>query len=541
MPQSTRPLIIVLDDSFSMRAVTDNTSAQARAKEYLQKLYRIQPPPSTRVLLAGTEPRLLGSQVHTWNEVEKILEQWTCHAPSAAIDSALTLAAELGKKQANVLVLTDQAPPGKKISNTLLHWRAFGLPADNTAIINASRTALGGEDRCLLEIANFSSKPGEAKLAVQTGSNSVQTSTLSFAPNEQKRLVFNLPSAVPMLTAALEADALSDDNQVQLLPPIRKRVRVRIALANAASSALLERALEASGLRAAVSESPELVIHDSPATFISSNAWSLHWISDGESGHSAAGAAAGSAAVQERDSGGETPPKPAGEDARATDARATVAYTGPFVMDSSHPMAEGLSLQGVVWAAIPMTNPPGTVPVILAGNIPLLFAREDIFGRRELTLNLNPDLSTVQNTPDWPVLFWNLLNWRIAQLPGLRENNCRLGSEAILKTTGEPVSVTWPDGMMKHFPRTGDQLSLETPLPGLYSVVMGTTTNSFVANSLAADESNLSQCTTGEWGQWKNENERRFEEASLVWLIGLAVLTVLVTHLFLSSGKKGSA
>ncbi len=501
LPQSTRPLIIVLDDSFSMRAVADNASAQARAKDFLEALYRRQPPPTTRVLLAGMEPRLLGSQVRTWNEVEKLLQQWTCHAPSSAIDSTLTLAAELGKQQANILVLTDHAPPDKKVSNELLQWRAFGLPVDNTAIVNASRSALGNEDRCLLEIANFSSRPRETKLTVRAGSNSVQATTLSFAPNEQKRLVFNLPSAVPMLTAALDADALADDNKIQLLPPIRKRLRVRLSLTNAALSELVDRTLDATGLRAAISENPELVIHDSASTFINTNAWSLRWIS---------------------------PAEPA-------------AYTGPFVIDSSHPMAEGISLQGVVWAATTMTNSPGGIPVIMAGNIPLLSAREDVFGRRELTLNLNPDLSTVQNTPDWPVLFWNLLNWRISQLPGLQENNCRLGAETILITTGEPVSVAWPDGTTKNFPKPGDQLSLEIPLPGLYSVAMGTSTNSFVANALAADESNLSQCTTGEWGQWKNDNERRFEEASLVWIIGLVALAVLATHLFLSAGKKGSA
>ena len=36
LPQSTRPLIVVLDDSFSMRAVRDNVSAQARAKDFLK-------------------------------------------------------------------------------------------------------------------------------------------------------------------------------------------------------------------------------------------------------------------------------------------------------------------------------------------------------------------------------------------------------------------------------------------------------------------------------------------------------------------------
>src|SRR5580693_9220680 len=51
LPQSQRPLIVVLDDSFSMRAVSDGVSAQARARSFLEKIFR-QPPPSTRLVLA---------------------------------------------------------------------------------------------------------------------------------------------------------------------------------------------------------------------------------------------------------------------------------------------------------------------------------------------------------------------------------------------------------------------------------------------------------------------------------------------------------
>ena len=108
-----------------------------------------------------------------------MLPQWKCWSPGAAIDSAITLAAELGKQQANILVLTDHKPADEKISNPRLEWHAFGAPLDNLAIVNASRTAFGDQDRCLLEIANFSGEARTTKLLVQAGSNDVQSSTLS--------------------------------------------------------------------------------------------------------------------------------------------------------------------------------------------------------------------------------------------------------------------------------------------------------------------------------------------------------------------------
>jgi hypothetical protein len=501
LPQSTRPLLVILDDSFSMRAVKDNASAQARAREYLRTLFRHQAPPVTRLLLAGQEPRLLGSPARTWAEVEKLLPQWTCHAPSTALEAALTLASELGKQQANLLVLTDHPPPEKKVAGDRVEWHSFGEPLDNAAFINASRTALGDQDRCLLEIANFSTKPHEARVVVQAGANMVQRALLSLAPQEHQRVVFNVPSSTALLIATLDDDALAEDNQVQLAPPVRKKVRVQVLLANDTLNSLAERALDATGLRAALSQNPELVIQQSDLIPSGSNVWSLNWV---------------------------------------VAANAT-AYTGPFVIDTSHPLGEGLGLQGAVWAATSATNAPGFVPVVLAGNVPLLSVHEDALARRHFTLNLDPALSTVQNTPDWPILFWNLLQWRASELPGLEDSNIRLGTEAILKTTGEAVTVNWPDGSVKAFAKTTDRLSLETPLPGLYTIKMGPATSSCSVNTLAAEKSDLAGCQTGQWGKWGEDAEHRFEETSLIWTFGLAALLVLVSHLWvLSTGKGGN-
>ena len=220
---------------------------------------------------------------------------------------------------------------------------------------------------------------------------------------------------------------------------------------------------------------------------------------------------------------------------------ATNAYTGPFIVDNSHPLATASRSTASFGRRRPTTNPPGDVPVILAGNTPLLSAHEDAIGRRHLTLNFNPDFSTLQNTPDWPILFWNILSWRISEMPGLKESNARLGAEIILKTTGEAVTVTQPDGETQFFQKTGDELALETPMPGIYSVVTGSTTNQFSVNALAADESDLSACASGQWGKWSEDTERRLEETSAVWIFGLLALALLTAHLYLVAKAKGGS
>lgn len=498
LPQSSRPLIVVLNDGFSMRAVQDGVSSQDRAKEFLQRLFRRQPPPFTRLILAGSEPHALGSTVKTWSEVNNLLSQWKCWSPEAEMDSAITLASELGGGQANILVLTDHKPDDEKISSPRLEWHAFGQPLANFAIINASRTAFGDQDRCLLEIANDSDSAHSTRLVVQTGSNAIQSSEISLGPRQSQRIVFNIPSTAPSLRATLDADALAADNEVQLLPPVRKHVRVEVALTNKDLSAMVNRALGATGFRAALDQNPELVIHSENSP-VSSNAWDLVWSTAG----------------------------------------ATNAYTGPFIVDSSHPLAEGIALEGVIWAAAAATNTPGDEPVILAGNVPLLSEHEDVTGRRHMTLNLNPALSTVEDTPDWPILFWDILSWRIAEMPGLKESNTRLGTDVILKTDGRPVSITQPDGGGNSFPNPGDELAIDTPIPGIYSVSMGSETNQFSVNALAADESDLSKCATGQWGKWSEDPGQRLVETSAVWIFGLLALAFLTGHMYFVAAAQG--
>lgn len=501
LPQATRPLIVVLDDSFSMRAGGALESPQAKARAYFEALFKRQPPLSVRLIAAGSEPRLLGGSVRTWTEIDGLLQSWTCLSASASLERAITLASEIGNLQANILVLTDRAPESVDLSNGRWQWRAFGSTQENLAFVNASRTVFADVDRCLLEVANFSGQAKGAVVQVRSGTNLLQTARIDLEARARQRLVFNLPASTPAIQAGLAEDALETDNAVHLLSPPRRRVRVQLAVTNETWQGLMSQTMEATGLRAAISEQPEIVVHSAPSAALATNAWSLRWL------------------------GGEK----------------TVAYTGPFVIDPAHPLAQGLGLNGVLWAGVEATNIQNAVPIIAAGNVPLLAVREDAFGRPHLILNFQPELSTLQYSPDWPILLWNLLQWRAESHPGLREHNVRQGSEVLLRTTGEAVSVTWPDGTVKTFPQPGSQLSLETPLPGQYSVAMGLSTFEFAVNPLAADESDLLSCAAGQWGEWEDAEQKRFEHASVLWVFVLAAFGVMVAHLWLIARGKGGA
>ena len=160
--QGTIPLMVVLDDSFSMLAGVDETP-KSRAIAALKE--ELAPPgfnPFTRrsyavrYVLAGTEPQVLNEPARTTDEDNR--SNWkrgSCLSPAADLGAAINLAAELGGQKTLILVLTDEPPP-QILGEDRMRWWAFGIPHSNMAFVNGTRTATDLGERCLLEIANLS-------------------------------------------------------------------------------------------------------------------------------------------------------------------------------------------------------------------------------------------------------------------------------------------------------------------------------------------------------------------------------------------------
>ncbi len=515
LPAHARPLVVILDNSASMLA-SDNSGAGFQAGSpgvapansprfiaatALTELLKSRKFLSIRLVLAGPRPRVLGSAVTTATEVRELLAQWTCQAPDAALDAAVALANDLGGPQSQLLVLTDHASPGSEFAGNRIQWWAFGNTQPNLAFVNATRTTHGDADRVLLEVANYStSASASAAYRITSGSNLLRSATLNLEPLARQRLILNLPAGTPAIEATLAADALAADNRVTLLPAVRKRIRVQNSLEDAALRSLVDKALEATGLRHSLSAAPELILHSARATPAGTNAWGLRLLSETNN---------------------------------------LAAHAGPFIVDTAHPLARGLALDGVVWTAAP----PGTnqfgLPIVTAGNTPLLTAQEDALGRQQLTLHLVADRSTLTATPNWPIFFWNLLTWRARETPGLVESNFRLGSEVAVRAFTNSAQLTLPNGTTRPLTKTAEEFVLEPDTAGLHTVTAGASSWQFTVNLLAPEESDLSTAKSGKWGEWERPEETRREYASVLWLFVLGALVVMVTHLFLVTHSKG--
>ncbi len=486
-----RPLVIVLDDSFSMLAGRE-VSARDRARRAIENELGANRYEPVRFVLAAETPQSLGEAGGNAEQSVKLLKAWNCSASASKLEEAIAFAFELGGNRARVLVITDHAP-AQDPSDSRLQWWSFGTQQPNAAFVNATRTVRDDQELVLFEVANLSSQSNPTTLTIEsTGLNNPQS--ISLAANETRRIVLTIKGGPPPLIARLSDDALSIDNKVVLAPEMSKQVRVDLRVLDARLRTLVEKALQSSRNILLKSGKPQLAITDEVETGVESQeTWMLRMISEKDA----------------------------------------VSFLGPFVVDRAHPLGEGLSLGGVVWAAGRGTQFPGT-PIITAGNTPLLTDIERA-GSHEMRLRFRPDLSTLQETPNWPILIWNIINWRARSAPGMNQTNVRLGTEAALKVeTGvEAVEVTDPDLNTKQLAVHDNAVNIKPEKAGLYKLETNRNSYAFAANALQREESDLTKASSGRWGNWANAAELQWEYRSLAWVCLLLAMIVLAIHAWL--------
>lgn len=502
--QSTRALVVVLDDSYSMLA-GGKKSPRQQAFEALKHLIQDRPPSSLRFVLAGEKPVSLGEPLTTFGEIDSVLtSNWSCRCAATHLDEAIALASDLGGELGLLLVLTDHSPAEGMIPDQgRLQWWSYGKPRPNFAFVSASRAPLEGGDRCLLEIANLSSQPGTTTLTIEAGQNTLERKSIELDPGQTRRVIFSLKPETQAIHATLTPDDLLIDNDVLLLPGDSSPIRVDNRVTTKELREPLQRALRSLRNVTLTDSLPNLVFGDdkNPIMAEGADTWVVRFQAENDA----------------------------------------LSYSGPYVLDRTHPLTEGLSLRGVIWGAGKTEAMEGN-PVIMAGNVVLLADQvshaEGIFARHDLTLRLRTDLSTLQESPDWPILIWNMINWRSSQKPGPNHVNLRLGETvtigfpAILQ---KPAQVTMPDKDVRSLTPHGRMIALKTEQVGMYQIQGDESRYSFAVNALNRDESDLLGCMVGQWGNWLDDTTLHLEYRSIAWVVLLLLLAFLTLHLFLAT------
>ncbi len=517
-PRAQRPLVVVLDDSYSMLSGSAGAAGgpRRRAIKAIEKILDSDLHEPVHLVLAGSQPLMLGASLRSTAEVKQTLERWKCDSAQADLDRAVAFAAARGGRRCRILIVTDR-PPEKDPGKGPVQWWSFGKPLSNVAFVGASRQttpqiaadgAKSYNDQCFLAFSNLSTEQNVVSIALENGAFSTgrTVARIRVQPNQTVRKIVKALRPDAPVIATLRDDNLAADNKVYLVAQDIRPVRTLVSIKDKDLRSLVADTLRATGMSTLVTrtELAELVITDRsgalPAKITSAlsdgSTWVLRLIAE--------------------------------KDAKA--------YLGPFVVDRSHALTDGLGLGGVIWSCASTKQLPGRA-IVTAGNVPLLSDKSWGSKAHEIRLRLRIDLSTLQNSPNWPILFWNLLKWRRSQSAGFESVNVRLGREAVLtmprsKSPEEPkVVLTGPDGESSQLAAVGAKLSIEASELGLHWVGVDSAKFPFAVNTLSRDESDLSGCESGRWGNWISAESLRYEYRSIAWIAALITLLVLTIHM----------
>ena len=362
------PIVVVLDNSYSMRAsnapvipgeTSEVQTAQSEARQKLAELLNAEKI-NAQVILAGRHPLLLKERFNSSKSLDRLTPHWQCIEPTADLDSAITLARQVGGLGARVLVISDhlntentkqklleeavetdtatetdaektskpeetEKETEEETEPTLaeqVRWIAVGSPLPNLAIVSAVRRDAANNDeqgRAVVEVANLSTQPISSELSVRFGERH-SSKPLDIKPGQIRRFTIPMTDNQSELELTLPPDALELDNQATLLPESAAKLRVSMAIKDKELQSAIRRALQASGRVELTDVSPQLRFSDQQ-TASRDGCWDVLFLGDKES----------------------------------------QSILGPFVLEKTSDLIEGISLEGIVMSqskSLPMPGKP---------------------------------------------------------------------------------------------------------------------------------------------------------------------------------------
>jgi hypothetical protein len=544
--EGTLPIVVVLDNSYSMQAVhkdDDSQTTQDLARRRLATLLENESL-NAQIVLAGRHPLLLSERFNTAKSLDQLEPYWKCIEPAADLDAAITLARQVGGLGTRVLVITDQVSQEKvkpddetinltpdqettedtktpeadskekettekkpdekkepqKTEPTLqeqVRWVSVGRDLPNLAIVSAVRRDAAnenGQGRAIVEVANLSHNPITSQMFVRLGERQLDQ-PLSVKPGEIHRFTVPITNSHDDLELTLPTDALELDNRAILLPESVAQIRAKVSVKDKDLRKDLLRALRATGRVKIVENHPQIRFSDTRLK-PRNGCWDVFLLSEKD---------------QE-------------------------SILGPFVLEKTSELLEGVTLKGIVMCQSKKLAMPGR-PLVASDSATLVSLDILPDESQRLYLQYSPGKTTLLDSVDFPILVWNLLRWREGGLPERCRSNVRLG-EAIrlrLKKGRQHVEQVTPAKNIVPLKIFDDAAIFTCDTPGRYEIVLDKGTNvahqlPLSSNILFRDESDLRGHYSGEWGKWKVTDATRSDYFGVIIPLLLIALLLWVLH-----------
>lgn len=392
------PLVVVLDDSFSMRSRGCHDRARDAARELLQQAAARGV--ATAVVLAGERPRILSGLEIPGDEAAMRLAAYLPSEHSFDPAAALALAFDMFGPGLDMHIFTNRLAEVPAGEGNRAHLRRFAGRGGNLAFADIWRERRAGGDRLFVKMNNRADAPASGRLRVASAEDAgidLYSRIFEFGANAAEAAAIDIDGAgeetlLLRLDSVRGADVIADDSSA-IVPPTPDRIPTYLVDGPAEASARFFRlALEAAGCvpwtETGADDAPDLLVTDDP----------------GRAGRVLT--------------------------LRVMSEKSPVLLSPPYVVDLADPLCRDVNPGLSRWAAADSETPiEAGRALILHGNAPL-FWRESA---AVLGMNFLPAAGDVAATAAWPALMANVAAHASARLPGFGATAYRPGAELLYR------------------------------------------------------------------------------------------------------------
>ncbi|MEO5823775.1 MAG: hypothetical protein ABIT71_24985, partial [Vicinamibacteraceae bacterium] len=378
-----------------------------------------------------------------------------------------------------------------------------------------------GRGAVMLALGNYSDAPARRRVSVKAGEMDILAREIDVPPGSSS-ITLPLPTGLPAVRVALSKDALARDNEVMLAEPRPRIVGVDNRLPEGRGRNALAKALGAiAGVTGTASGHLVFTGADSLDRPQTPGVWRVglgrppaSWLAGGPS-----------------------------QD-----------FVGPFVLEKRHPLLQGVTLGGVVWAGATPLAAGAVRPLISTGAHALVgLAGSAQTLEPDVLVNLDLDRTNLIRSPDWPILISNLVEMRRESLPGPERWNYRVGEWVRVRLGRDPKGpVRIRCGGVERPLPAARLLEFIAPSPGgVLQIVEGpervggseTVLFELGVNFLDETESNLRDRVTADVGRFADVAALRAESGPesdpLFWaLLAIGALAILANWWLLAPARN---
>jgi len=437
-------LVVVLDSSASMGATSEGKSARQRAVELVaERIDELGRGSRVTLVQSGPRPALVAGPAAFPAEARAGLERWQPLAAHHDLGPAVALALQFAG-DARVTLVTDHYRPEDWPET--IEVVSIGRPLDNWAITRAARTRERAEDgveheKLFVTLASFARSARSSGVLVSAAGRELARREEAIEPGKRAHFAIEVPEGIGPVEVRIDADALALDDSILLAPPPARTLALH--------SMLDEDELRALGLAEPGERNITRWLALVPRSVASPSSDAAHLVI-------ARGAVDAPAAWT-------LAFEPLGSERKD--------LVGPFLADRASALLDGTTLEGSVWSIDPALELPGA-PLVSAGNLAIL--SEERRGERVTWhLNLDPARSSLQRSPDWPILLANLAELRRAALPGPERTNLGVGERLLYRPGAELAGIDRAKPVLYQLEGPlGDARSTRREIPALEQVVV---------------------------------------------------------------------